>query len=327
MATHGLLEAINRIEGMFDPATGMVVVPDEFFTPGFWVVLTAFAWRRRIPPDHIQVSEKHRGYLSAVGFQRALGHPDNFQFDRKNEGTNYSTLAHLDMPESTDNATSTINSCIRKSLGRELPKEFVEMLCDVVGDLHANVWAHGKASGFSLAQKWRTPPWNPLSGDYCLEFALADSGIGFLREVQNAGLAITTDKEAIEWCIQEGHSTKKIRPVSEWAQRIPSDVIGNPLRGVEQARITDNHHMGLGLYKLVRLVQEFRGFLWLATGASVLELAPDCKPAYTDTRHSWQGVAIACRFRSKGIRSIRLDIERGDKDIEEIMRIIGGKHD
>lgn len=326
MAVHGLFEAVNKIEDMFDPTIGTIVVPDGFYSPGFWVVSTAFARRKRIPHDHIQVSEKHRSYLSAIGFSRALGQPDDFQFDRKNEGINYSTLAHLDQPESTDSATSTINSCIRQSLGKELPGKFVDMLCEVVGDLHENVWAHGKSLGFSLAQKWKTRPWNPLSHDYCLEFALADSGIGFLREVQNAGLNIKTDKDAIDWCIQEGNSTKKVRPAAEWAQRIPPDVIGNPLRGIEQTRTTDNHHMGLGLFKLVRLVQEFRGFLWLATGSSVFELAPGCKPAYTDTKCPWQGVAIACRFRLKDIVSIREDIERGDKDIEEIMRIIGGDH-
>lgn len=327
MAVHGLLEAINQIDSFFEPATGTVTVPDRFFTPGFWVILAAFAWRRRISPDNIRANEKHQGYLSAMGFSRAFGQRDDFPFDRKNEGINYSTLAHLDRPESTDDATSTINSCLRNSLGKELPKEFVEMLCDVVGDLHENVWAHGKASGFSLTQKWKTSPWNPLSRDYCLEFALADSGIGFLREVKNVGLGITTDKEAIEWCIQEGHSTKRVRPISDWAQRIPPDVIGNPLRGVEQTRVTENHHMGLGLHKLVRLVREFRGSLWLTTGSAALLLAPGREPAYIDTKYPWQGVAVACQFRSHDIASVRQDIERGDKDIEEIMRIIGGTHD
>lgn len=327
MAINGLLEAVNQIESLLDPTTGTIAVPGRFHTPGFWVVLAAYAWRRRIPPSHIYVHEKHKGYLPAIGFARALGQPDDYRFDRKNRGINYSTLAHLDRPEATDDATSAINGCIRSTLGKELPKAFVDMLCDVVGDLHENVWSHGRASGFSLAQKWKALPWNPLSRDYCLEFALADSGIGFLREVQNAGLDIKTDEKAIAWCIEEGHSTKLVRPVSEWAQRMPPDVIGNPLQGIEQTLATENHHMGLGLYKLVRLVREFRGFLWLATGSAVLKLAPGHEPAYIEIEYPWQGTAIACRFRSGDIAAVREDIESGDKDVEEIVHILGGAHD
>lgn len=324
MAVLGLREAVNAIENLRNPTSGMVEVPGQFLTPGFWVVLAAFAWHKRIPLDQLHFHEKHREYLSAIGFSRAFGIGDDFPFDRKNKGINYSMLEHLDRPEATDDATSAINGCIRNTVGRDLPRVFVDVLCEVVGDLHENVWAHGKASGFSLAQKWKSSPWNPLSRDYCIEFALADSGIGFLREVQNAELLITTDKEAIEWCIQEGHSTKKGRLESEWAQRVPPDLMGNPLRDIEQTRFTENHHMGLGLFKLVRMVREFRGFLWLASGSAALVLAPGREPAYIHFEHPWQGVALACRFRSGDASVVREDIESGDKDVEEIMRILGG---
>ena len=327
MSEHGLLEAVNGIDNLVDPATGIVSVPDQFLTPGFWVTLAAYTRRHNIAPDRIRVYKKHKDYLSAIGFARAFGQPDDYPYDRKNKGLTYSTLAHLDHPETTEDATSTINGCIRSFVGKELPPAFVGLLCEVVGDLHDNVWAHGKFSGFSLAQKWKASPWNPLRQDYCLEFALADSGIGFLHEVQNAGLNITTDREAIEWCIQEGHSTKKVRPVSDWAQRVPADIINNPLRGIEQTWDTENHHMGLGLYKLVCLVREFRGFLWLASGSAGLVLAPGRQPAYISIKYPWQGVAIACRFRSGDIATVRQDIETGDKDVEEIMRILRGAHD
>jgi hypothetical protein len=325
MAILGLKEAVISIEELVDATSGIITVPNEFLTPGFWAVLAAYAWRKHILPDQIRVHEKHRDYLSAIGFAHALGQEDGYPFERKNKGINYSTLVHLDRPESTDSATSAINGCVRNFVGSEIPAVFVKMLCDVVGDLHANVWAHGKASGFSMAQKWKTS-WNPLSNSYSLEFALADSGIGFLREVQNAGLDIHTDQDAIDWCIQEGNSTKKVRPVSDWAQRVPADVINNPLRGIEQTRDTDNHHMGLGLFKLVRFVREFRGFLWLVSGSSGLVLAPGQAPAYIYIKQPWQGVAIACRFQSSDIATVREDIERGDKDIQEIMRILGGNH-
>lgn len=326
MTVLGLKEAVNTIDNLIDPVSGSISVPNEFLSPGFWAVLAAYVWRNHISPDQILVHKRHRDYLSAIGFTHALGQEDGYPFERKNKGINYSMLVHLDRPESTDSATSAINGCIRNFVGPDMPAVFVKMLCDVVGDLHANVWAHGKASGFSMAQKWKTS-WNPLSNSYSLEFALADSGIGFLREVQNAGLKISTDRDAIEWCIQEGHSTKMVRPVSDWAQRVPVDVINNPLRGVEQTRDTDNHHMGLGLFKLVRFVREFRGFLWLVSGSAGLVLAPGRAPAYIHIVHPWQGVAIACRFQSSDIATVREDIESGDKDIQEIMRILGGGHD
>jgi hypothetical protein len=327
MAIQGLLEALNRLDDLAGPAPGDITVPGTFFAPGFWAALAAFARHKGISPDRVHLEAKPKDYFSAIGFSRALGGRDDYPYERRNRGINYSLLEHLDNPETTNTATSAINGCIRKSLGSDLPKPFVEMLCDVVGDMHENVWAHGKASGFSIAQRWKASPLNPLSRDFNIEFALADAGIGFLSEVQSAGLNINSDREAIEWCIQEGHSTKKIRPTSDWAQRMPADLIGNPLRGVEQIRVSENHHMGLGLAKLVRLVREFRGFLWLASGTSVLWLAPESAPAYIDIKHRWQGVAMACRFRSRDLAKTRREFETGDKDIQEIMRILGGDHD
>ncbi len=327
MADQGLLEALNRLEGLIGPTRDELTVPGTFFAPGFWATLAAFAWRKRIAPDHIHLDRKLHGYFSAIGFARAFGQLDDYPHERRNRGATYSMLEHLDNPETTDTATSAINGCIRNSIGRDLPKPFVDMFCDVVGDLHENVWAHGRASGFSIAQRWKESPRNPPSNEYNIEFALADSGKGFLSEVQSVGLPIKTDREAIEWCIQEGHSTKKIQPTSDWAQRMPPDLIGNPLLGIEQTRVSENHHMGLGLAKLVRLVREFRGFLWLASGNSVLKLAPGSEPAYIDTKYSWQGVAMACRFRSSDLAKTRRDFETGDKDIQEIMRILGGDRD
>lgn len=327
MAAQGLLEALNKLEELGASHPSEITVPGTFFAPGFWAALAAFVWHKGIAPDHIRLEEKLRGYFSAIGFARAFDQQDDYPYERRNRGVNYSMLEHLDNPETTDTATSAINGCIRTSLGSDLPKPFVEMFCDVVGDLHENVWSHGKASGFSIAQRWKESPWNPLSNDYNIEFALADSGRGFLREVQSVGLPIQSDREAIEWCIQEGHSTKKLRPVSDWAQRMPTDLIGNPLRGVEKSRMSENHHMGLGLAKLVRLVREFRGFLWLASGNSVLKLAPGSEPAYIDIKYPWQGVAMACRFDSSDLAKTRRDFETGDKDIQEIMRILGGDHD
>lgn len=174
MAVQGLMEAVNILEELVDTASKSIAVPGTFLAPGYWAAMAAFAWHRGIPVDHIHLDDKPAQYFSAIGFAHAFGQRDNYPFERRNKGTNYSTLEHLDNPDTTDTATSTINGCIRNSLGGDLPKPFVAMLCDVVGDLHENVWAHGKASGFSVAQRWKESPWNPLSNEYNIEFALAD---------------------------------------------------------------------------------------------------------------------------------------------------------
>ena len=174
-----------------------------------------------------------------------------------------------------------------------------------------------------MAQKWPGPWWR--HDDY-LEFALVDSGLGFSGEMRRVGMDVESDRAAIEWCIQEGHSTKKLRPESPWAQRMPEDIIHNPLRGIEQTRVSDNHHMGLGLYKLTRLVNEFRGQLWLATGDIALYLAPDGENTYIALKHPWKGVAIASRFKSSQVKRAGVELE-ADKDIEEIMQVLRGGHD
>lgn len=327
MTEIALVDAITRIPWCYDGAANRFQFPDGFFTPGAVAALTAFVRAHSIPRSNVVLPKQGTaaGYLSAIGFSRALWGEDDYPFERRREGKNYSSLEHLDSPDATDAATSRINSCIRQFVGQGLPSPFIARLCEVVGDLHENVWAHGRSSGFSLAQKWPTSMPN-LDPDQDLEFALADCGLGFLREMQRVGMGVGSHREAIDWCIQEGHSTKKLRPQSSWAQRMPEDVINNPLRGIEETRFSENHHMGLGLFKLTRLVKEFRGQLWLASGNAVLCLAPDSENTYSELKFPWQGVALACRFKSSEIARAGVEIKT-DKDVEEIMRALGGRRD
>jgi hypothetical protein len=64
---------------------------------------------------------------------------------------------------------------------------------------------------------------------------------------------------------------------------------------------TDNHHMGLGLAKLVEGVERFKGVLWLASGQSMLNIRPDGSRHHVTLGIPWQGVALACRFDSARI--------------------------
>jgi len=312
----GLLESINSLETFYDSRTGVIRVPDDFLSPGFWVLLSAFTRQKKIPQANLQMPEAKTGYASAIGLPRALWGTDDYPYERRDEGRDYSSLEHLDRVEAVDGATSRINSCIRHFIGEDFPPQFIDALCDVVGDLHDNVWSHGEASGFSMSQKWKVPH---VKNDSYLEFALADVGKGFLRELHRVGIKISSAQDAIEWCVQEGTSTKKERPGDDWVQTVPADVINNPLKGIGKIKTSDNHHLGLGLFKLTRLVETFRGRLWLATGNAVLVMAPNGKKSYIRPSYPWQGVAITCRFRSSRIKKAATESKVIDQDVERVL--------
>ncbi|WP_155987713.1 hypothetical protein [Thioalkalivibrio sp. ALE28] len=167
----------------------------------------------------------------------------------------------LDNREAVDRATGQINGCIRNiAPWDEQFGQFTRDLFSVVGDLHDNVWAHGMSLGVSMAQRWKVPH----KQDSYLEFALADGGIGFFQEMHRVGLAPANHEQAIDWCIQEGHSTKLVNESEDpLVQTLPEDVSGNPMQGLARHTNYGNHHQGLGLPKLVRLASDFCGELTL----------------------------------------------------------------
>ena len=293
-----LVDTINKINQFYCEENGSIYISGDFSTPGFWVILTAYAKLKHIEKGRISFENaKLESYASAIGLSKTLWNSDDFPYNRRNEGLNYSSLECLDRPESTDKATSCINNCVRKMfLSVDVSDSFVAQMCDVIGDVHDNVWSHGMASGFSVAQKWPTYK----DDDYYFEFALADAGIGLLGEINRCGLKdiANNHREAIEWCIQEGNSTKKPGPEDDWAQTMPADLINNPLRGIEKTNFSSgSHHQGLGLSKLVRLVEAAGGQLWLASGDCALERTSNGQHSYRTLASSWSGVALACRFR------------------------------
>jgi hypothetical protein len=72
----------------------------------------------------------------------------------------------------------------------------------------------------------------------------------------------------------EGKYLKKTKVRDEFTQVLPPDMIGNRMGGFAVIREKDNHHMGLGLAKLMELVDRHRERLWLATGDSLLHKPP-----------------------------------------------------
>jgi hypothetical protein len=246
--------------------------------------------------DELQLSQGHYDYLRAMKVERALGIDDTYPHIRRRAGRNYSPFVILESAEVVDQATSAMQGCVRAMIREPSSSEFVDMLCDVVGDLHDNVWSHANAPGLSLAQRWKTDKGqNPV---HHLEFALADCGIGFLGELQRAGVAqregIVSDADAIRWCIQWGN-TSKAAASDEWAQRLPQDFRGNPMPGSGRI-MSENHHLGIGLGKLVNAIHRSQGALWLVSGAALLHISTAGTETYVDVPSPWQGVALACRF-------------------------------
>ncbi len=302
-----------------------LLLPNNHWHPGFITVLAAYVNHHGIAEENCQLSSPD--YMRAINLQGALWGTDQYQQERVNVGLNYSLVTALTNVEAVDIATSSINSCVRKLTfpdrkQGEYPKGLMD-LTHVIGELHDNVWSHGKSTGFSFAQKSAVP--YTQKKEHYLEFALADCGYGFLRELRRASIpGIETHKDAIEWCIQEGHSSKHADLQDSWAQQLPQDFMGGNVfgRGVS-VKEKDNNHQGLGLHHLMKLVKTYNGELQLATGNVCLEASGD-EVSYTELRSAWPGVAISCRFN---IHELAADKDTDDNDLQlmEIMRSLGGE--
>jgi hypothetical protein len=292
----GLDELLARTFPRVDPGRdGFFAYPGDHTTPGFWTAYAARARKRNLRLAELAIPGDKLEYAKAIAIEPALGEPDTYRYNRSGAAITYSPLVLLDTPERTETAAHEINGVIRKLFSQVVPGAG-EVVCDLVGDLLDNVWAHGKSTGFSMAQTWQY-----ADGHREIEVSVADQGIGFLRELHRAAIQdVATDRDAIAWCIQEGHSTKK-RPVEDWSQRVPADAIENPMPGIGRIVESESHHLGLGLAKLVRTIEDFHGRLWLASGAAMLAIDPDGRRRYRDIPVPWEGVAIAARFDSTSL--------------------------
>ena len=291
----------SGLDGFFERAS------DDHGAPGYWVATVARARRRGLRFEELQFHPNQRAYAQALRIEPALGQADCYPHDRKTVGVRYSPLVVLDDVDRTNEANHEINACIRSMFDEQALQPFVHELVGVVGDMHDNVWSHGRATGLSMAQRWKKPH---SDGQSNIEFALADCGHGFLAELQRAGIArheaISSHDDAIRWCIKQGNSTKS-RPTDAWEQALPWDAVGNPMGVVARAREKDNNHLGLGLHKLCLLVRNYGGHLWLASGDAMLIIDPAGIESMVPLSCAWEGVVLACRFATDSVRG-RADI-------------------
>ncbi|WP_127958763.1 hypothetical protein [Serratia microhaemolytica] len=321
---HAILQTAQWQERKQDKIT----FANEYYRPGYITVLAAYVNHHGIRQE--DCSLPNNDYMSAINLFGAIWGEDNYTKKRLNVGENYSLVTPLINVESVDDATSTINSCIRKLVleGKTASVQGVDELTKVIGELHDNVWSHGKSTGFSFAQRSAVP--NTKHEEYYIEFSLADCGCGFLGELKRAGIpSIETHQEAIEWCIQENNSSKHADRQDDWAQRLPLGHIGGNTFGKGVAiKEKDNNHQGLGLYHLMQLVKKYSGELQLATGNVCLEAQGD-KVSYEALDSEWKGVAISCRFKiNELIVEVDKDTnEENDSQLNEFMRALGGGYE
>lgn len=326
MQRQGLYEYLSR-DGQVRPdgsCSLWEIDEHEFCTPGMWVALTALAKEQKKPFNELKIPYGINGYAQAIRLPVALGENDGYPFGRVNSGRNYSPLVLLTHQEATELANECINDCIRFVFSNMDLSRFVGDLCSVVGDLHDNVWSHGKSTGVSMAQKWPKPH---RSREYLFEFALADCGLGFLGELKRTAVPVFNHQSAIDWCIQRGNSSKLYKkPLDdEWMQRMPIDITMNPIREISKIKESENNHQGIGLAKLIDLVRSYSGSLWIASGNSILSIDSAGNSSYSEAMISWQGVAIACRFDTEQIRHLQ-NRDDFDQVTDDLMQLLGGGH-
>lgn len=152
-------------------------------------------------------------------------------------------------------------------LDQPIPHRFADDLITTIGELHDNVWSHGQGIGVSQAQIYS------IKGKTHIELAVADCGIGFFRELRSKGIRIDTCREAIEWCLEEGNTSKGPKEEDDgWSQRLPEDAMGSPMNTATTQQDQGNHHQGLGLYLLECLVNNAKGQLQIASGNALITL-------------------------------------------------------
>lgn len=311
----GLLCALNGLALHHDVEYNEFYLPKDFYHPGYLVALTAYLHHHRIEQRNFNCHADNTGYFAAMAMSKALWNSDTYDQQRVNEGRSYSVITPLHNEEAVDIATTTINSCIR-TFTQGKHHTGITDLFHVVGELHDNVWSHGLSSGFSMAQRSKVP----LTDDYYLEFALADHGLGFLAETNRTGKDHKSHEEAIKWCIVEGNSTKHSDDMDEWAQYQPSDILGgSPFGGQIETRSESNHHQGLGLAHLVKLVKKYNGELTLASGDACYMIDSSGQESFQNLQFFWQGVSISCKFRES---SLCQDFQEEDFESDELLSSI-----
>ena len=321
MAKYDLPGSLRAFDEIWAPECNTLTIPTGYCTPGLWVTAVALAKEKNLELDDICFpNKKLEEYSSALGLSLVLTGHDDYPNERINNGCNYSTIQLLDDEDASETAMANVNGCIRRMI-KETSTPGIVDLCNVIGELHNNVWAHGRSTGFSCAQKYAD---FSIGGEKVIEFALADRGFGFMREMRRVGKEVATDCEAIKWCIEEGHSTKLADKKDEFAQTVRADNIGgSPFgKGVNTKTEIVVNHQGLGLFKLISLVKKYGGKLAIASGNCLFQVDRMGNTSYSEIKE-WKGVAISCTLNARRLQEKTTD-KKKNPEVVSIMDQLRG---
>ncbi len=299
-----MFELELRLNSLYEALNNHTLIHLSFVNPFDTAMLAAFIKKNSISKELIVPDDNVDSYLNTIDFYNLV-----WNEPRTNKqwtvGRSYCPLIELSSPEHTDTATTIIGNILERRCGAD-----AYSVIDVIGELIDNVWSHGKALGYAVAQ---------VSGDD-IKFSVVDIGKGFKNVLQEANISgIKSDIDAINWSIQKGHTSKGQE--DEWAQFLPFDSYENPFSSGVPIKEEENHHEGLGLYKLVDLVQKTKGNLSILSGQGLKFISAE-REFDSELKNHWQGVVIYCTLN---IRNIKNALQNSDSsDIDAILKEILG---
>lgn len=279
----------------------------SFIRPSDAVLLAASTVRSdRVCP--VTFESDARSYAQHNGLLSVLSRTDDVPRTGGLHGVTYSRLAKLARHEEVEMCNQVIADLLWEQL-RDCGPQTVPMLCRVVGELHDNVASHASGAGFSAAQVYQGRE---------IEFAVADAGRGMLANVQRVCPQMSSDLEAIRWCLVRGNTSA--RSIDDpWAQRIPDDCVVSPMPGTTRVPAAEDHHMGEGLWQLQELVSLFRGELSILSGQGAVHFSQDSLSAKENSQ-TWNGVAVAFRISIPRNQAERRKVAG---DVEGLARRLG----
>lgn len=299
-----MFEIELRLDSLYEALNNNSVIHLSFVTPFDTAMLAAFVKKNHLSKELIAPNDNVASYLNTVDFYNLVWNEPRTNRQRS-AGRSYCPLIELSSPEQTDTATTIIGNILERRCGDD-----AYSVTDVIGELIDNVWSHGKALGYAVAQ---------VSGNEIC-FAVVDIGKGFKNVLQEANIGgIHSDIDAINWSIQKGHTSKGQE--DEWAQSLPFDSYDNPFSSGVPIKEEENHHEGLGLYKLVDLVQKTKGNLSILSGKGLKFIDAD-GDFDTELKNHWQGVVIYCTLNIQNIKNALQ--ESAGSDIDAILKEILG---
>jgi hypothetical protein len=172
------------------------------------------------------------------------------------QGRTYSQLTRLQTPDDVDFCNGIVADLLYNQLGAS--HFAASKLAKIIGELHDNVVSHAAGAGFSSAQVYQQ-----RDGKKRIEYGIADIGCGILYNANKAQAPVGSDNDAIKWALKKGTTSGQ---TDDWAQQLPWDASSSPYPTGTDTTYSDNHHLGLGLYELSQVVQEYEGRIWLWSG-------------------------------------------------------------